>query len=74
MTDASYVSDTGWKQMEYYKRVWVGDIFREAELKEKDMKELRGKYVTVFYEKEESTAKDVFNLAKKEILRIAASL
>ncbi len=74
MIDARYVSDTGWQQTEYYKRVWAGDIFREAELKEKDMKELQGKYVTVFYEKEESAAKDVFNLAEKESLHIATSL
>lgn len=74
MIDASYVRDAGWQQTEYYKRVWAGDILREAELKEKDMKELQGKYVTVFYEKEESAAKDVFNLAEKESLRIATSL
>lgn len=38
--------------MEYYKKVFTGDILRDAELKEKDMKELQGKYVTVFYVEE----------------------
>lgn len=74
MINVSYESDTGLQQMEYYKRVLAGDIFRDAELKEKDMKELQGEYVTVFYEKEESAAKDVFDLAEKESLRLATSL
>lgn len=69
-----YDNDSGLQQMEYYKRVCAGDILRDAELKERDMKGLQGEYVTVFYEKEESAAKDVFNLAERESLRVATSL
>lgn len=62
------------KQLECYKKAVSGEILRNTELKEADMRELFGKYVTVFYEKEDVAAHDVFELAEKESPRIARLL
>lgn len=43
-------------------------------LKTNGMKTFKGEYVTVYYEKEESAAKDVFALAETEGMRIANTL
>ncbi len=43
-------------------------------LKTSGMKEIKGRYVTVFYEKEEEAARDVFELTDAESERIAKSL
>jgi len=43
-------------------------------LKTNGMKEIKGKYITVFYEKEENAAYDVFLLANTDIERISSRL
>jgi len=43
-------------------------------LKTSGMKEIKGKYITVFYEKEENAANDVFLLTNTESERISSTL